>query len=247
MSRGYLITNGKEVWQELEKVYHYSNYFEDWIDLILNSLLTLTDNLQREGLIEKFKENKLDGKYEARYMEIAKRYESDRKIGERPMDYFAKAWGLLMKETQEKQKDILGEIYQSRITHGEHGQFFTPEHITDFFSELIEPKNNEKINDPCCGSGRMLISASKKSPDALFFGTDLDSRCAKMAVLNMFIFNLNAEIYWGNSLSHEMFKRWITRKGGFVFESDVEKEEIKPVLQPAYSFNEQGQGVFNFL
>ena len=44
-----------------------------------------------------------------------------------------------------------------------------------------------------------------------------------MTVLNMWMFNLNADIYCGNSLSMEMYRLWRVRKGGFVYESEVDQ------------------------
>jgi type I restriction-modification system DNA methylase subunit len=214
----YKKQDGKEVWKELEKAMTYNSrdaVFTDWLDLILNSLLTLTDNAGRENLIEKLKENKLNGEYNEKYLEIVKKYGKGEK-GKRPIDYLCSAWGLLVKETQEKQKDILGDIYMEMITFGQHGQFFTPEHITDAIVEMADT-GKEKICDPCCGSGRFLISAGKKNKDALLVGTDLDDRCVKMAVLNMWMFDLNANISRGNSLLMETYETWKIRKGGYVY------------------------------
>lgn len=212
------IGDGKEIWQELEKVGMYSNVFDDWLDLILNSLLALTDNLSRENIIQKFKENKLDGKYNDKYMEIVKKYKNDAEKGKRPMDYFVNAWVLLYKETQEKQKDIIGQIYEQKVSYGEHGQFFTPEHITEAMTKMVEPKEKEKVYDPCCGSGRFLISAFKNNPNVILRGIDIDVRCAKMCVINMFLFDCNSVITWGDSLAMEEWQKWQTGKGGYITE-----------------------------
>lgn len=232
----YNLSRGREVWKEFEKASYggYSNIFNDWLDMILNALLALTDNCKRPGVIEKLEKNNLDGKYEDEYMKIVEKY-GEGKQGSRPIDYLGKAWGLLFKETTETKKDILGEIYQAKITGGEHGQFFTPEHITDFMAEITGIEK-ESVNDPCCGSGRFLISAGKKNSKAKLSGTDLDNRCAKMTALNMFMFDFNSVIYWGNTISGEMNKKWITQKGGFIYEMEAEDIEIKkPVenLKPA--------------
>ncbi len=218
----YKKENGKEVWKELQKAMDYNSrdrIFSDWLDLILNSLLAFTDNMSRKDLYEKFKENKLDGKYNERYLEIVEKYKSDKPIGERPIDYLCNAWGLLVKETQEKQKDILGDIYMEMITFGEHGQFFTPEHITDFMAGMVGIKDDkEKVNDSCCGSGRFLISSIKKNPNIKVYGGDLDERCAKMAAINMWLFNGNAEIRCADSLSGQVYKILNILKGGYIYE-----------------------------
>jgi len=98
MKKGYPIQTGKQTWKELEQVRNrgYSYFFNDWIDLILNSLLSLTDNLQDIGIsmdIQKASQ----GKYNDLYMEIVKKYQErdkTRAIGERTIDHFQKAFSL---------------------------------------------------------------------------------------------------------------------------------------------------------
>ena len=215
----YKKENGKEVWKELEKVMVYNSrdaIFGDWLDLILNSLLSLTDNMSRLNLVKKFQENKLDGEYANRYMEIVKKHPPEK------IKHFANAFAILQKETRETQKDILGDIYMEMITFGQHGQFFTPEHITDLMAKMITT-TDKTFCDPCCGSGRFLISASKENPDAKLQGNDIDERCAKMTAINMWMFDLNSEITWGNSLIFENWKGWRTKKGGWIYEFTPEK------------------------
>lgn len=219
----YQSKDGKEVWKELEKIiafgYSAGDVFNDWLDIILYSLLSLTESGKK--IFEKKICGKAIDEYEKKYLEIVKKYNNDAQKGERPIDYFSNAWVLLMKETEEKRKDIIGQIYQDRITYGEGGQFFTPEHIIEAMVAMVNPKKKEKVNDPCCGSGRMLISSFKKNKDVELFGTDLDKRCAKMAAINMWMFNCNALIKWGNSLSNETYQIWKILKGGFILTNQL--------------------------
>lgn len=46
-------------------------------------------------------------------------------------------------------------------TQGDAGQFWTPRHIIDFIVSVIDPKENEVILDPACGTAGYLISAYK--------------------------------------------------------------------------------------
>lgn len=232
MRRGFPLNQGKETWSILSEIQNkgYSYFFTDWLDLILNSLLSLTENM--EELCNKkdiLAMNK--GQYNDRYMEIVKKYQErdeGKKIGERTIDLFAKAWGSLHAETLESKKDILGEIFQAKISYGANGQFFTPEHITDCMSAIAMGKHSDKpetIMDPCVGSGRMLLSAAKENPEGYFVGQDIDEVCCKMAAINLWMFNLNGEIRCGNSLTNEISKRWIIRKGGFIY------EDLKPKIK----------------
>lgn len=232
MRKGYDVQIGKQTWKELEKIrnHGYSHFFTDWLDLILNSLLSMTENFQDAAAKKDINElNK--GKFNERYMEIVKKY-PEGKIGERVIDYMANAFKFLIQETQELQKDVIGEIFQAQITYGENGQFFTPEQVTDMMASItMGDAKKETIMDPCCGSGRFILSSSKISPESYFIGQDIDERCCKMAVINMFMFDLEGEIRLGDSLVNKISKRWIIQKGGFIFEDDQPREFEKEIFK----------------
>jgi type I restriction enzyme M protein len=40
----------------------------------------------------------------------------------------------------------------------ERGQFFTPRNIVEAMVEILDPKPNERVLDPACGSGRFLVA-----------------------------------------------------------------------------------------
>ena len=88
----------------------------------------------------------------------------------------------------------------------------------------------KKVYDPTCGSGSTLIEASKVNPNLEFYGTDIDNRCAKMCALNMLMFDLNAYVQHGDTLTMETYKVWRIRKGGYIVETEPQpappKEEI---------------------
>ena len=46
-------------------------------------------------------------------------------------------------------------------SQGDAGQFRTPRHIIDFIIEVVDPKKNDTILDPACGTAGFLISAYK--------------------------------------------------------------------------------------
>jgi type I restriction-modification system DNA methylase subunit len=229
---------GKETWEHLENIHRFgyssSTIFSDFLDTCLSSLLSLTDNLQHPDVFEKLKNNKLTGKYEAQYMSLVEKYKENktREKGSRPADYFANAWGSLLKETWESQEDILGEIFMNKISFGEHGQFFTPFNLADMMTKLLhspeEMKPGEKVCDPACGSGRFLICYGKLNKAAHLYGVDLSPECAKMSALNMWLFDLDADIYHGDSLAMKYFHVWKIRKGGYIYESEITEESPIP-------------------
>ena len=59
----------------------------------------------------------------------------------------------------------LGDAFEYLLSvlgsQGDAGQFRTPRHIIDFMTALLDPKKNETIMDPACGTAGFLISAYK--------------------------------------------------------------------------------------
>jgi type I restriction enzyme M protein len=59
----------------------------------------------------------------------------------------------------------LGDAFEYLLSvlgsQGEAGQFRTPRHIIDFIVEVIDPKKNETVLDPACGTAGFLISSYK--------------------------------------------------------------------------------------
>ncbi len=71
----------------------------------------------------------------------------------------------------------LGDAFEYLLSvlgsQGDAGQFRTPRHIIDFMVEILDPKKNESVLDPACGTAGFLISAYKyilktnSSPEAV--------------------------------------------------------------------------------
>ena len=59
----------------------------------------------------------------------------------------------------------LGDAFEYLLSvlgsQGDAGQFRTPRHIIDFMVDVLDPKKNETILDPACGTAGFLISAWK--------------------------------------------------------------------------------------
>lgn len=66
-------------------------------------------------------------------------------------------------DKKQTHQDIQGDVYEHLLneiaTAGKNGQFRTPRHIINLLVELIEPKENDKIVDPACGSAGFLLGA----------------------------------------------------------------------------------------
>jgi len=61
------------------------------------------------------------------------------------------------------ERHLFGEIYETILQElqsaGDYGEFYTPRAITQFITDTINPKLNERILDPACGTGGFLTSA----------------------------------------------------------------------------------------
>ncbi len=189
MARIHFSTDGAktlhELFATLTPKYSFSPLFSDFLTMTMCSLA--------------------GGTMEKEYLETVKRY------GKEEIEIFAKIIGKLILSMEKERKDILGDYFTGAITRGEHGQFYTPENVCDFMTKIVEPTRGEVVMDPCCGSGRMLLSAAKCNPRGTFCGQDLDFRCVQMCTINLALWGLSGFVTWGDSLRDE--KRRIFRTG----------------------------------
>ncbi|MBS1594109.1 MAG: N-6 DNA methylase [Bacteroidetes bacterium] len=113
--------------------------------------------------------------------------------------------------------DILGEYYEAHCAQKGLSQFFTPWPVCTFMAkctveEAEKSKGTEdrplRIIDPCCGSGRMLMAASRVAGATHeYYGIDLDPICVKMTIINLFLSGLfHSEVMHGNALAADDFR-----------------------------------------
>ena len=66
--------------------------------------------------------------------------------------------------------DIIGDSYEYMIANfasdagKKGGEFFTPSQVSQLVAMLVQPKENDRIYDPTCGSGGLLLKAYKQVP-----------------------------------------------------------------------------------
>ncbi|MDR2558891.1 MAG: N-6 DNA methylase [Oscillospiraceae bacterium] len=119
---------------------------------------------------------------------------------------------------QEKYADVLGELYmQLEMNNKWHGQFFTPYHVcsmmakcsaTDISAE-IKGKGYMSVNDPCCGSGALLVAFAEHcfeqnvnyQQNILFVAQDIDPVVARMCFIQMSLLGMPGYVIIGNSLT----------------------------------------------
>jgi type I restriction enzyme M protein len=93
------------------------------------------------------------------------------------------------------------------------GSFFTPPEVSELMACIVNPKINDTIYDPTCGSGSLLIRTGKKAIEKengnvktlALYGQEMNGSSWSMAKMNMFLHEiLDARIAWGDSLANPM-------------------------------------------
>jgi type I restriction enzyme M protein len=101
------------------------------------------------------------------------------------------------------QIDLFGDAYEFLISNyaanagKSGGEYFTPQHVSKLIAQLAMHKqtNVNKIYDPACGSGSLLLQAKKHFDQHLiedgFWGQELNHTTYNLARMNMFLHNVN--------------------------------------------------------
>ena len=125
----------------------------------------------------------------------------------------------------------LGDAFEYLLSvlgsQGDAGQFRTPRHIIDFIVSVLQPKKNESICDPACGTAGFLISSykyivehntkknkgdlltpdDKKKMMQRFTGYDISPDMVRLSLVNMYLHNFTTpRIYEYDTLTSE--ERW---------------------------------------
>jgi type I restriction enzyme M protein len=101
--------------------------------------------------------------------------------------------------------DPLGEYYEcltGNYKKSNFGQYFTPKSICNLIAGItIDPDNfGLKINEPCSGSGRMVLAANKMAKGNYYVCEDLDPICCKMTAINLCFHEIRGEVHCHDSL-----------------------------------------------
>ena len=105
--------------------------------------------------------------------------------------------------------DIIGDAYEYMIANfasdagKKGGEFFSPSPISELVARLVKPKENDRIYDPTCGSGGLLLKAYKKGPSGkvAVYGQELNAQTWALGTMNMFLHGVDdARIWQGDTL-----------------------------------------------
>lgn len=122
--------------------------------------------------------------------------------------------------------DVRGDVYEYLLNKiasaGRNGQFRTPRHIIRMMVEIVDPKSDDVICDPACGTSGFLVSAAeylketKKEEiffdkdkkehymNSMFNGFDMDRTMLRIGAMNMMTHGIdNPFIEYRDSLSDQ--------------------------------------------
>lgn len=111
--------------------------------------------------------------------------------------------GLDFGNFEDSKIDLFGDAYEFLISNyaanagKSGGEFFTPQHVSKLIANLAMHKQARvnKIYDPACGSGSLLLQARKHFDAHMieegFFGQELNHTTYNLARMNMFLHNIN--------------------------------------------------------
>ena len=109
--------------------------------------------------------------------------------------------------------DVIGDSYEYMIAKfasdagKKGGEFFTPSMVSELIARLVKPEENDRIYDPACGSGSLLIRAFKKVPNGKgqIYGQERNGQTHSLCRMNMFLHGIDdAKIAWGDTLSNPL-------------------------------------------
>lgn len=158
---------------------------------IENSAKGTTSEDDLKGLFDDLdvNSNKLGGSVEKRNQRLVKLLESigDLNLGnysENTIDAFGDAYEFLM------------TMYASNAGKS-GGEFFTPQEVSELLAEIttVGKKEVNKVYDPCCGSGSLLLKFAKvlgkENVRLGFYGQEINITTYNLCRINMFLHDIN--------------------------------------------------------
>ncbi len=117
--------------------------------------------------------------------------------------------------------DVLGRAYEYLIRKFAEGQgqsageFYTPREVATLMARILDPEPGDKIYDPACGSGGLLIKSQLRFREKYgrdpqvaplqFFGQEINPATFAMARMNAFIHDMEASIALGDTMNRPAF------------------------------------------
>ncbi|MBI4653652.1 MAG: N-6 DNA methylase [Nitrospirae bacterium] len=142
----------------------------------------------------------------------------------------------------------------AEVSKGQKGQYFTPRNVIKMCVKMLNPKKDEYIIDPACGSGGFLLhtmywvwdndlksvsfSAKQKYANRYLYGIDFDDNMRRISQALMLI---------AGDGRHNIFKRNALDGRDWIGEQAEEaRTQLKPLLARQYEENRKTYRYLNF-
>jgi len=135
-------------------------------------------------------------------------------------------------------RDVIGDAYEYLISRfaadagKKGGEFYTPGAVSTLLAKLLNPQQGDKICDPTCGSGSLLIKVANEvnSDNYALFGQESNGSTWALCKMNMFLHEKdNARIEWGDTIRNPK-----------LIEHDTLKKFDIVVANPPFSLDKWG-------
>ena len=111
-----------------------------------------------------------------------------------------------IKYSLDESDDVIGRVYEYFLrkfciaAKSEKGEFYTPKHVVELMTMLIQPYSGS-VYDPCCGSGGMFVQSAEfiehhkgNRKDITIYGQESNDKTYKLARMNLAIRGLNCDL-----------------------------------------------------
>lgn len=107
--------------------------------------------------------------------------------------------------------DVIGDTYMYLISRfasdsgKKGGEFYTPGQVSQLLAKLVRPQEGDRICDPTCGSGSLLVRVAEEIGGRNFalFGQESNGGTWALCRMNMFLHGMDsARIEWGDTLNN---------------------------------------------
>ena len=130
----------------------------------------------------------------------------------RLLEDFAKP-DLNLKPSRVGALDVIGNAFEFLMKNfaaspeRKAGDFYTPPEVSNLLAELLDPQPGDRICDPACGSGSLLLEFGKKvvanhnSEEYALYGQEVMGGIWSIAKMNMLLHGeVNHKIEWGDTI-----------------------------------------------
>ena len=138
-------------------------------------------------------------------------------------------------------RDIIGDVYEYLIGQfaagagKKAGEFYTPPEVSTLIAKLVDPKPSDRICDPACGSGSLLIKVGREvgSDDFFLAGQESNGSTWSLCRMNMFLHGMDsARIEWCDTIANPK-----------LIEDDELMRFNVVVANPPFSLDKWGQDI----